>query len=64
MIIQVKAGTDKNGKEYSFNMLGEDAKGDKRNQKITSGTLEQKLYKSYQYDFTVKSGYKKDGKQN
>ena len=56
----VKAGTDKNGKEYSFNMLGEDAKGDKRNQKITSGTLEQN-YKSYQYDFTVKSGYKKDG---
>lgn len=56
----VKAGTDKNGKEYSFNMLGEDAKGDKRNQKITSGTLEQN-YKSYQYNFTVKSGYKKDG---
>lgn len=56
----VKAGTDKTGKEYSFNMLGEDAKGDKRNEKITAGTLEQN-YKSYQYDFTVKSGYKKDG---
>ena len=37
----VKAGTDKTGKEYSFNMLGEDAKGAKRNQKITAGTLEQ-----------------------
>lgn len=45
----VKAGTDKTGKEYSFNMLGEDAKGAKRNQKITAGTLEQN-YKSYQYD--------------
>lgn len=56
----VKAGTDKTGKEYSFNMLGEDAKGDKRNQKITAGTLEQN-YKSYQYDFTVDSGYKEDG---
>ena len=48
----VKAGTDKTGKEYSFNMLGEDAKGDKRNQKITAGKLEQN-YKSYQYDFTA-----------
>lgn len=56
----VKAGTDKTGKEYSFNMLGEDAKGAKRNQKITAGTLEQN-YKSYQYDFTVDSGYKEDG---
>ena len=52
----VKAGTDKTGKEYSFNMLGEDAKGDKRNQKITAGTLEQN-YKSYQFDYTVDFGY-------
>ena len=45
---------------YSFNMLGDAAKGDKGNQKITSGTQGHN-YDSYKYDFTVDSGYKEDG---
>lgn len=56
----VKAGEgyDSTGKKtyYSFNMLGEAAKGDKRNQKITSGKMTHN-YDCYQYDFTVESGY-------
>lgn len=56
----VKAGEgyDSTGKKtyYSFNMLGEAAKGDKRNQKITSGKMAHN-YDCYQYDFTVESGY-------
>lgn len=53
----VKAGS-KNGTDYSFNMLGDAVKNG--NQKITSGTQGQN-YSSYQYGFTVDSGYKKDG---
>lgn len=54
----VKAGEgyDENTGEwtqYSFNMLGDAAKG---NQKITSGKMSHN-YDSYQYDFTVDSGY-------
>lgn len=45
---------------YSFNMLGDAAKGDKGNQKITSGTQGHN-YDSYKYGFTVDSGYKEDG---
>ena len=53
----VKAGIDnETGKEYSFNMLGDAAKGDKGNQKITSGKMAHN-YDSYQYDFKVASGY-------
>lgn len=63
----VKAGEgyDSTGKKtyYSFNMLGDAAKGDKRNQKITSGKMVHN-YDCYQYDFTVKSGYDKDNGGN
>lgn len=63
----VKAGEgyDSTGKKtyYSFNMLGDAAKGDKRNQKITSGKMAHN-YDCYQYDFTVKSGYDKDNGGN
>ena len=57
----VKAGEgyDENtGKwtQYSFNMLGEAAKGDNGNQKITSGKMDHN-YDSYKYNFTVDSGY-------
>ena len=56
----VKAGY-KDGKYYSFNMLGEDVKYvDNVKQKITSGTQDQN-YDSYKYNFTVDSGYKADG---
>ena len=57
----VKAGEgyDENtGKwtQYSFNMLGDAAKGDNGNQKITSGKMDHN-YDSYNYNFTVDSGY-------
>ena len=57
----VKAGEgyDENtGKwtQYSFNMLGDAAKGDNGNQKITSGEMDHN-YDSYKYNFTVDSGY-------
>lgn len=57
----VKAGEgyDENtGKrtQYSFNMLGDAAKGDNGNQKITSGKMDHN-YDSYKYNFTVYSGY-------
>lgn len=57
----VKAGEgyDENtGKwtQYSFNMLGDAAKGDNGNQKITSGKRDHN-YDSYKYNFTVDSGY-------
>ena len=57
----VKAGEgyDENtGKwtQYSFNMLGDAAKGDNGNQKITSGKMGHN-YDSYKYNFTVDSGY-------
>lgn len=57
----VKAGEgyDENtGKwtQYSFNMLGDAAKGDNGNQKITSGKMDHN-YDSYKYNFTVDSGY-------
>lgn len=57
----VKAGEgyDENtGKwtQYSFNMLGDAAKGDNGNQKITSGKMDDN-YDSYKYNFTVDSGY-------
>lgn len=57
----VKAGEgyDENtGKwtQYSFNMLGDAAKGDNGNQKITSGKMDHD-YDSYKYNFTVDSGY-------
>lgn len=53
----VKAGIDnETGKEYSFNMLGDAAEGENGNQKITSGKMAHN-YDSYQYDFTVDSGY-------
>ena len=57
----VKAGEgyDENtGKwtQYSFNMLGDAAKGDNGNQKITSGKKDHN-YDSYKYNFTVDSGY-------
>lgn len=57
----VKAGEgyDENtGKwtQYSFNMLGDAAKGDNGNQKITSGKMDRN-YDSYKYNFTVDSGY-------
>ena len=57
----VKAGEgyDENtGKwtQYSFNMLGDAAKGDNGNQKITSGKMDHN-YGSYKYNFTVDSGY-------
>lgn len=56
----VKAGIDnKTGKKYSFNMLGDAAGGENGNQKITSGKMAHN-YDSYQYDFTVDSGYDKD----
>ena len=56
----VKAGY-KDGKYYSFNMLGDDVKYvDNVKQKITSGTQKQN-YDSYKYGFTVNSGYKKGG---
>lgn len=56
----VKAG-HKDGKYYSFNMLGDDVKYvDNVKQKITSGTQNQN-YDSYKYGFTVNSGYKKGG---
>lgn len=56
----VKAGIDnKTGKKYSFNMLGDAAGGENGNQKITSGKMDHN-YDSYQYDFTVDSGYDKD----
>ena len=56
----VKAGIDnKTGKKYSFNMLGDAAGGENGNQKITSGKMNHN-YDSYQYDFTVDSGYDKD----
>ena len=60
----VKAGEgyDENtGKwtQYSFNMLGDAAKGDNGNQKITSGKMDHN-YDSYKYNFTVDSGYDKD----
>lgn len=61
----VKAGEsyDENtGKKtyYSFNMLGDAAKGDNGNQKITSGKMDHN-YEPYKYNFTVDSGYKADG---
>lgn len=57
----VKAGEgyDENtGKwtQYSFNMLGDAAKGDNGNQKITSGKMDHN-YDSYKYNSTVDSGY-------
>ena len=57
----VKAGEgyDENtGKwtQYSFNMLGDAAKGDNGNQKITSGKMDHN-YDSYKYNFTVDSDY-------
>ncbi len=57
----VKAGEgyDENtGKwtQYSFNMLGDAAKGDNGNQKIISGKMDHN-YDSYKYNFTVDSGY-------
>lgn len=57
----VKAGEgyDENtGKwtQYSFNMLGDAAKSDNGNQKITSGKMDHN-YDSYKYNFTVDSGY-------
>lgn len=57
----VKAGEsyDENtGKQtyYSFNMLGDAAKGDNGNQKITSGKMDHN-YEPYKYNFTVKTGY-------
>lgn len=57
----VKAGEgyDENtGKwtQYSFNMLGDAAKGDNGNQKITSSKMDHN-YDSYKYNFTVDSGY-------
>ena len=57
----VKAGEgyDENtGKwtQYSFNMLGDAAKGDNGNQKITSCKMDHN-YDSYKYNFTVDSGY-------
>ena len=57
----VKAGEgyDENtGKwtQYSFNMLGDAAKGDNGNQKITSGKMDHN-YDSYKYNFKVDSGY-------
>ena len=57
----VKAGEsyDENtGKKtyYSFNMLGDAAKGDNGNQKITSGKMDHN-YEPYKYNFTVKTGY-------
>ena len=57
----VKAGEgyDENtGKwtQYSFNMLGDAAKGDNGNQKITSDKMDHN-YDSYKYNFTVDSGY-------
>lgn len=57
----VKAGEGydwKTGKRtyYSFNMLGDAAKGDKDNQKITSGKMDNN-YEPYRYDFKVKTGY-------
>lgn len=56
----VKAGIDnKTGKKYSFNMLGDAAGGENGNKKITSGKMAHN-YDSYQYDFTVDSGYDKD----
>lgn len=56
----VKAGIDnETGKKYSFNMLGDAAGGENGNQKITSGKMNHN-YDSYQYDFTVDSGYDKD----
>lgn len=56
----VKAGIDnKTGKKYSFNMLGDAAGGENGNEKITSGKMAHN-YDSYQYDFTVDSGYDKD----
>lgn len=42
--------------QYSFNMLGDAAKGDNGNQKITSGKMDHN-YDSYKYNFTVDSGY-------
>ena len=56
----VKAGIDnKTGKKYSFNMLGDAAGGENGNEKITSGKMAHN-YDSYQYNFTVDSGYDKD----
>lgn len=57
----VKAGEgyDENtGKwtQYSFNMLGDAAKGDNGNQKITSGKMDHN-YEPYKYNFKVKTGY-------
>ena len=45
-----------NWTQYSFNMLGDAAKGDNGNQKITSGKMDHN-YDSYKYNFTVDSGY-------
>ena len=60
----VKAGEgyDENtGKwtQYSFNMLGDAAKGNNGNQKITSGKMEHN-YEPYKYNFEVNTGYDKD----
>lgn len=60
----VKAGEghDENtGKwtQYSFNMLGDAAKGDNGNQKITSGKMDHN-YEPYKYNFEVNTGYDKD----
>ena len=43
---------------YSFNMLGDAAKGDKGNQKITSGKMDHN-YEPYKYNFEVNTGYDK-----
>lgn len=57
----VKAGESYDGNTgkqtyYSFNMLGDAAKGDNGNQKITSGKMDHN-YEPYKYNFTVDSGY-------
>lgn len=59
----VKAGEgyDENTRkwtQYSFNMLGDAAKGDNGNQKITSGKMDHN-YEPYKYNFEVKTGYDK-----
>lgn len=57
--VKADEGYDENtGKwtQYSFNMLGDAAKGDNGNQKITSGKMDHN-YDSYKYNFTVDSGY-------
>lgn len=43
---------------YSFNMLGDAAKGDNGNQKITSGKMDHN-YEPYKYNFEVNTGYDK-----